>query len=62
MAQYWLDPRAAADAAAQGAGVIVSPAPKTYLDRKHTADGTGASWAGVVSTEVAYGPVIDWPT
>ena len=53
--QHWREAEPTVAAAEQGARVVLSPAPKVYLDMKHTADGPGNRWAGVVSTETAYG-------
>lgn len=45
----------AAQAADQGASVIMSPASKSYLDMKYDADSPlGLDWAGLVSVETAY--------
>jgi hexosaminidase len=45
------------EAVAQGAKVIVSPASRTYLDMKYTADtALGLQWAGLVEVRDAY----DW--
>ena len=56
IAQHWAPGHAAA-AAAQGAGVILSPAPRVYLDMKYD-DTTplGLIWAGTISVRTAY----DW--
>jgi hexosaminidase len=53
--QHWTDAKLAAAAADQGAPLIMSPAPHTYLDQKYD-DGTalGLSWAGNVEVRDAY--------
>jgi hexosaminidase len=55
--QHWTDPKLMRAAADQGAPLIMSPAPHTYLDQKYD-DGTelGLSWAGNVDVRDAY----DW--
>ena len=37
----------------RGAGIIMSPAPWTYLDMRSTPDGPGQDWAGVLTVERA---------
>jgi hexosaminidase len=53
--QFWTDPKLRDAAARQGAKLIMSPAPHTYLDQKYD-DGTelGLSWAGNVDVRDAY--------
>ena len=53
--QYWTDPKLRDAAVRQGAKVIMSPAPHTYLDQKYD-DGTelGLIWAGNVDVRDAY--------
>ncbi len=56
IAQHWAPGHAAA-AVAQGAKVILSPAPRVYLDMKYDEDtALGLNWAGYVSVRAAY----DW--
>lgn len=48
---------AVADAVARGAGLVLSPADRTYLDMKYTSSTRlGQSWAGLVDVRTAY----DW--
>ncbi len=55
--QHWSDAGLAREAAAQGAPLIMSPAPHAYLDMKYDADTPlGLSWAGHVEVRDAY----DW--
>jgi hexosaminidase len=60
VAQYWrieAEDAGTARAAANGSKVIMSPADRTYLDMKYTADSPlGLDWAGVISVERSY----DW--
>ncbi len=61
LVQYWSPqgdgPDLARAAAAQGAGIILSPASHTYLDMKYTPDtALGFDWAGYVDVRDAY----DW--
>ncbi len=53
--QHWTDEKKGIAAAAQGAKVVLSPAPYTYLDMKYD-DSTklGLTWAGAISIEKAY--------
>ncbi|MEU7906711.1 beta-N-acetylhexosaminidase [Actinoplanes sp. NPDC049118] len=57
--QYWRTEAAddgTARAAANGSKVIMSPADRTYLDMKYTADSPlGLDWAGHIDVERAYG-------
>ena len=56
IAQHWASGHAVA-AAAQGARVILSPAPRVYLDMKYDATTPlGLQWAGFVPVRAAY----DW--
>ena len=56
VAQHWAPGHAAA-AAAQGAKVILSPAPRVYLDMKYDeATPLGLVWAGKIGVRTAY----DW--
>ena len=56
IAQHWAPGHATA-AAAQGAKIILSPAPRVYLDMKYDeATPLGLNWAGFVSLRAAY----DW--
>ena len=56
IAQHWASGHATA-AAAQGASVILSPAPRVYLDMKYdAATPLGLAWAGHISVRAAY----DW--
>ena len=56
IAQHWASGHAVA-AAAQGAKVILSPAPRVYLDMKYdAATPLGLQWAGFVPVRAAY----DW--
>ncbi len=56
--QYWrieATDEGTARAAANGSKVIMSPADRTYLDMKYTADSRlGLDWAGVIDVEKAY--------
>ncbi len=53
--QHWTNPEIATLGAKQGASVVLSPAPTTYLDMKYT-KGTkiGLTWAGVTPIDSAY--------
>ena len=56
MAQLWRS-RAAVAAQAQGAKIIMSPAPKVYLDMRYTTETElGLNWAGFIELRDAY----DW--
>ena len=53
--QYWTDIKYAEMAAEKGMQVIISPAPRTYLDMKYDQDTPlGLDWAGIVPVEQAY--------
>jgi hexosaminidase len=53
--QYWNDPKLRDAAARQGATLIMSPAPHTYLDQKYDDDTElGLVWAGNVDVRDAY--------
>jgi hexosaminidase len=55
VAQHWHDPAVAGRAVEQGAKLIMSPAPKVYLDMKYTAETRlGLTWAGLTSVRDAY--------
>ena len=56
VAQHWNTTNSfAPTAAAQGAKVLMSPAPKTYLDMKYYSNTPlGLSWAGLINTQTAY--------
>ena len=55
IAQHWHDPELARRAVRQGAKVIMSPAPKAYLDMKYTPDTKlGLTWAGTSDVRDAY--------
>jgi len=55
VAQHWHDPELARRAVSQGAKVVMSPAPKAYLDMKYTARSpVGLTWAGFTSVRDAY--------
>jgi hexosaminidase len=54
--QHWLHGDPVAQAAADGASIVMSPSSKAYLDMKHVEGGSGNVWAGIISTETAY----DW--
>ncbi len=53
--QHWTSKEKAEKGAIQGAKIILSPAPYTYLDMKYN-DSTklGLTWAGTITTEKAY--------
>jgi hexosaminidase len=57
--QYWrieATDEGTARAAANGSKVIMSPADRTYLDMKYTAESPlGLDWAGLIDVERAYG-------
>jgi hexosaminidase len=59
VAQYWrieATDEGTARAAANGCKVIMSPADRTYLDMKYTAESPlGLDWAGLIDVERAYG-------
>ena len=53
--QHWTNSDIATKGAQQGASVVLSPAPKTYLDMKYTKDTKiGLTWAGVTPIDSAY--------
>ena len=53
--QHWTNPEIATLGAKQGASVVLSPAPKTYLDMKYTKETKiGLTWAGVTPIDSAY--------
>jgi hexosaminidase len=53
--QHWTDPKLLEAAARQGAELIMSPAPHTYLDQKYDDETElGLSWAGNVDVRDAY--------
>jgi hexosaminidase len=55
VAQHWHDAALARRAVEQGAKVVMSPAPKTYLDMKYTPESpVGLTWAGMTSVRDAY--------
>jgi hexosaminidase len=55
IAQFWLDPQRALDAAAQDTQLVMSPANRAYLDMKYDASTpVGIDWAGFVDTRTAY--------
>ncbi len=55
VAQHWHDPALARRAVGQGARILMSPAPKTYLDMKYAPDSPlGLTWAGMISVRDAY--------
>lgn len=55
VAQHWLDPGPAKAAAAQGAGVVLSPAKVAYIDMKlDPGMDVGNSWAGMIDSRRAY--------
>lgn len=57
VAQYWQDADTAQLGVAQGADVVLSPAPVLYFDMKYNADGpVGNKWAGYTDTREVY----DW--
>ena len=54
--QHWQDDALAARAVAQGARLVLSPAPKAYLDMKYVPGfPLGLSWAGTTTVRDAYG-------
>lgn len=55
--QHWTNKGKATAGAKQGAQIVLSPAPFTYLDMKYNDSTTlGLTWAGTISIEKAY----DW--
>lgn len=55
--QYWQNAETAQIGTAQGADVVLSPAPVLYFDMKYRADGpVGNKWAGYTDTREVY----DW--
>jgi len=57
LVQHWHDQQLARAAVARGAKLVLSPAPKTYLDMKYTRSSPlGLAWAGTTSVRAAY----DW--
>ncbi len=57
LVQHWQDPQLARTAVARGAKLVLSPAPKTYLDMKYTRSSPlGLAWAGTTNVRTAY----DW--
>ena len=57
LVQHWKYPDRALAGAAQGAGVVMSPAARTYLDMKYdpaTPAELGITWAGTIDTRAAY--------
>lgn len=55
LVQHWLQPAVAATAA-PGTRFVMSPAPHTYLDMKHTPDcPSGRRWAGFIDLDQSYG-------
>jgi hexosaminidase len=55
VAQHWHDPAVARRAVDQGAKLIMSPAPKVYLDMKYTPQTRlGLTWAGTTTVRDAY--------
>ncbi len=53
--QHWTNPEIATLGAQQGASIVLSPAPKTYLDMKYTKDTKiGLTWAGMTPIDSAY--------
>ena len=53
--QHWTNADIATLGAKQGASVVLSPAPKTYLDMKYSKDTKiGLTWAGVTPIDNAY--------
>lgn len=53
--QYWTDIKNAELAVEKGMHLIMSPAPRTYLDMKYDQESPlGLDWAGIVSVEKAY--------
>ncbi len=50
LVQHWHDPQLARTAVARGAKLVLSPAPKTYLDMKYTRSSPlGLAWAGTTN-------------
>ncbi len=55
VAQHWQDPALARLAAEQGVKLVMSPAPKAYLDMKYAPGSPlGLTWAGTTSVRDAY--------
>ncbi len=53
--QHWTNPETASLGISKGAKVILSPAPKTYLDMKYDKDSRiGLTWAGTTTIDSAY--------
>jgi len=53
--QHWTSAKVAIKGIEQGAKVVLSPAPKTYLDMKYdSASRIGLTWAGHTSVDSAY--------
>jgi len=53
--QHWKDPELAAQALAQGASIVMSPASRTYFDLKYDeSTELGTTWAGYVGVRDAY--------
>jgi hexosaminidase len=53
--QHWRSEDNARAAASKGAGVVMSPAPRAYLDMKYDESSPiGNTWAGHIDTETAY--------
>lgn len=53
--QYWRKSENAVRGIKQGAKIIMSPAPKTYLDMKYNKDSKlGLRWAGYIEVDTAY--------
>ena len=57
VAQHWVEPQRAIDAADQGASVVLSPANRAYFDMKYDeSTPIGQVWAGFVTSRSVY----DW--
>ena len=55
VAQHWIKPENAAAAIAQNLDVVMSPAPKAYLDMKYDSlTQLGLSWAAFIEVDSAY--------
>ena len=53
--QHWTNSEIATLGAKQGASIVLSPAPKTYLDMKYTQETKlGLTWAGLTPIDSAY--------
>lgn len=53
--QHWTNKETAIQGAKQGATIVLSPAPKTYLDMKYAKDTKiGLTWAGLTPIDTAY--------